>query len=293
MTGEQAIADFVGRFARNPESSTHEQPERGRIVMSQKRLVVAGEDERITIPLSDVVDLVVGNVPPDLRDLFDSTVTIGYRSDDGTVETVLIEAGEKTMSKFETVAFKSLLDGTKAKIKHPARVGGRVTDEPVRKAKLGIGPEQVTFRTKRGNVRVDITSVIGFERTERSPDGTERPTILVKHADGSQIATSIIAPLSKRRLNILGRFLRVKYSELLEKAGEIDLDESQKRLLVTIYATGGDIDFGSVLSGDAARATNVLNSLREKGLVSEDEDGISLTSIGQIIVSQRLDEVNV
>jgi helix-turn-helix protein len=293
MTGEQAIADFVGRFARNPEGSSHEQPNRGRIVMSQKRLVIAGGDDRITIPLSDVVDIVVGNVPPDLRDLFDSTVTIGYRSDDDTIQTVLIEADEGTISKFETVAFKSVLDGTKAMIKHPARIGGRVTDEPVRKAKLGIGSEQVTFRTKSGNVRIDITDVIGFKRTERAPDGTERPTLVVKHADEGDVSTSLIAPLSRRRLNILGRFLRVKYSKLLEEAGKIELDESQKRLLVTIYATGGDIDFGSVLNGDAARATNVLNALREKGLISEDGDGISLTSIGQIIVGQRLDEVNV
>lgn len=293
MTGEKAIADFVGRFARNPEGSSHEEPKRGRIVMSRKRLVVAGDDQRITIPLSKVVDLVVGNVPPDLRDLFDSTVTVGYRSEDDTIETVLIEAGDETMSKFETVAFKSILNGTKAKIKHPARVGGRVTDEPVRNAKLGIDPQQVTFNTKSGNVRIDITSVVGFKRTERAPDGTERPTLLVKHADQGQVSTTLIAPLSTRRLNILGRFLRVKYSKLLEEAGKIELDESQKRLLVTVYATGGNIDFGNVLDGDAARATNVLNTLREKDLISEDREGISLTPTGQIIVSQRLDEVNV
>ena len=293
MTGEQAVADFVGRFARNPNGSSRESPKRARIVMSQKRLVVAGEEERITIPLSDIVDLVVGNVPADLRDLFDSTITIGYRSDDGTVGTLLIEADEGTISKFETVAFKSILDGTKAKIKHPARIGGRVTDEPVRKAKLGIGPEQVTFRTKDGNVRIDVTNVVDFKRTERSPDGTERPTLLVKHAEEGAVSTSLIASLSKRRLNVLGRFLRIRYGSLLEEADDIELTESQKQLLVTIYATGGDIDFGSVLGGDAARATNVLNGLREKGLISESGDGISLTPIGQIIVSERIGDVNV
>lgn len=293
MTGEQAVADFVGRVAHNPKGSNNEQPKRARIVMSQKRLIIASDGERTTIPLSDVVDLVVGNVPADLRDLFDSTVTVGYRSDNGSVETVLIEADKETISKFETVAFKSILDGTKAKIKHPARIGGRVTNEPVRNAKLGIGSEQVTFRTKSGNVRIDVTDVIDFKRTERAPDGTERPTLLVKHADEGDVSTSLIAPLSKRRLNILGRFLRIRYGKLLKEAGDIELTESQKQLLVTIYATGGDIDFGSVLGGDAARATNVLNALREKELISEDEDGISLTSIGQIIVSERIGDVNV
>ena len=293
MTGEKAVADFVGRYAKNPESGTNREPESARIVMSRKRLVVAGDEERLTIPLSKVVDLVVGNVPPDLRDLFDSTVTFGYRNDDDSIETVLIEGKSETISKFETVAFKCLLNGTKAKIKHPARVGGRVTDEPIRNAKLRIGPERVTFRTSEGSFRIDITTVVGFERTERAPDGTSRPTLLVKHADDGRVSTSLVAPLSSRRLNILGRFLRVKYGELLEEAGKIDLDESQKRLLVTIYATGGDIDFGSVLNGDAARATNVLNALNSKGLISEADDGISLTSVGQIIVSQRLEDVNV
>lgn len=293
MTGEKVTADFIGRYAKNPETGMTQEPKSARIVMSRKRLVVAADDERLTVPLSDVVDLVVGNVPPDLRDLFDSTVTIGYRNDDDRIETILIEGGDETISKFETVAFRCLLSGTKAKIKHPARVGGRVTDEPVRNAKIAIDPEQVTFRTSGGSFRIDITSVIGFERAERSPDGTSRPSLLIKHASGGAVSTSLIAPLSTRRLNILGRFLRVRYSELLGEAEEIDLDESQKRLLVTIYASGGDIDFGNVLNGDAARATNVLNALSRKGLVSEDGTGISLTSLGQIIVTQRLEDVNI
>lgn len=294
MTEEQVIADFVGRFARNPDTGGNGDPADGRIVMSRKRLVVAGsDDERITVPLSDVVDIVVGNVPPHLRDIIDSTVTIGYRTGDGTVETVLIEAGEETMSNFRTVAFRCLLDGTKARIKHPARVGGRVTDSPVRKAKLKIEPERVALRTAEGTDRIDITNVIEFQRVEQSLGDSEGPTLLVKHADEGQVSTSLVAPLSARRLNILGRFLRVEYSELLEEVGDIDLSEPQKQLLVAIYATGGDIDFGSVLGGDAARATNVLNALREKGLIEEDEHGITLTSAGQIIVSQRLEDVNV
>ncbi|WP_299234962.1 CheF family chemotaxis protein [Natronomonas sp.] len=292
MSDEQAVADFVGRFARNPDTGGNGEPAEGRIVMSQRRLVVAGDDERLTISLSDVVDVVVGSVPPHLRDLFDSTVTIGYRSGD-TVETVLVEADEGTVSKFRTVLFRCLLGGTKARIKHPARVGGRVTDEPVRKAKLTIEPERVLFRTGAGTDRIDITSVIEFQRVEQSIGESTGPTLLVKHADEGQVSTSLVAPLSARRLNLLGRFLRIEYSELLEEVGEIGLTESQKRLLVTIYATGGDIDFGSVLSGDAARATNVLNALREKGLIREDEDAISLTSSGQIIVSQRLEDVNI
>lgn len=292
MTGDEtAVADFVGRFARNPSSGVGDEPETARIVMSRKRLVVAGDD-RLTIPLSNVVDVVVGSVPPDLRDLFDSTVTVGYRVDDA-VETVLIEGSEGTMEKFRTVLFKCLLNGSKAKLKHPARVGGRVTDSPVRTAKLSVSPDRVGFRTREGTVGIDITDVIDFERTRRAPDGANRPTLLIRHTDDGQVTMSLIAPNSSRLLNILGRYLRIEYGRLLSEVADIELNEPEKRLLVTVYATGGDIDFASVLDGDAARATNVVNALREKGLFEEGPSGISLTTRGQVVVNQRIEDVNI
>lgn len=293
MSGEeQAVADFTGRFAENPKAGVGEEPESARIVMSKRRLVIAAED-RITVPLSDIVDVVVGNVPPDLRDLFDSTVTIGYRTDNGTVETVLIESGEETLSKFRSVLFRCLLNGAKARIKHPARVGGRVTDEPARNAKLSISPERVGFKTRDGNFAIDITDVIGFDRVDRGLGGSDGPTLQVRHAADGQASVSLVSPLSGRQLNLLGRFLRIEYGQLLEEVADIELNEPEKRLLVTVYATGGDIDFASVLDGDAARATNVMNSLRNKGLIEEGPDGASLTSQGQVVVNQRLEDVNV
>lgn len=294
MSGEESVvADFVGRFAKNPKSGINEEPTTARIVLSRKRLVIADDDTRTTIPISNVVDVIVGNVPPDLQGLFDATITVGYETENGAVETVLIESSEETIDKFRTVLFKCLLNGTKAIVKHPARVGGRVTDSPVRKAKLSITPERVTFRTKGGSFNIDITEVIGFERTERSPDGTSRPTLLIRHSSDGEVRTTLASPLSSRRLNLLGRFLRIEYGTLLKEVSDIDLNEPEKRLLVTIYATGGDIDFANVLDGDAARATNVVNNLREKELILENSSGISLTTHGQIIVNQRLEDVNI
>jgi helix-turn-helix protein len=294
MSGDESvIADFVGRFAKNPKGGIGDEPETVRVVLSQKRLVIANDDRRITVPISKIVDIILGKAPPNLRDLFDSTITIGYETDDGTVETALIEADEETIGKFRTVLFKALLNGSKAKIKHPARVGGRVVDSPIRNAKLSISPERVAFRTKGETFRIDITDVIAFDRTERAPDGTSRPTLLVRHTDGAEVTMSLISPLSPRRLNLLGRFLRIEYGALLSEVEDIELNESEKRLLVTVYATGGDIDFASVLDGNAAKATNVVNSLKEKGLLEESESGISLTSQGQIVVNRRLEDVNI
>jgi helix-turn-helix protein len=294
MSGdERAVADFVGRFVKNPSTGTIEHPDTARIVMSRKRLVIAGDDEKLTIPLSSVVDVVVGNVPPDLREMFDAAVTVGHRTDANAIETIVIEGGSETIGKFRTVLFKCLLNGTKAEIKHPAQVGGRVTDAPVRRATLSITSDGVAFKTESGTFRIGIESVIGFERVERAIGGGDGPTLLIRHAGDGQVTTSLVSPLSTRRLNVLGRYLRIEYGTLLSDVAEIDLNEPETRLLVAVYATGGDIDFANVLDGDAARATNAVNALREKGLLEEDSSGLSLTTHGQVVVNQRLEDVNI
>lgn len=287
----RVIADFVGRYVPNPKRGVPETPTDGRIVMNNSQLVVAGDDERLTVPLSDVVDVVVGNVPPGLRDLFDDTVTVGYERE-GSVETVLIEAEDDTIDRFVGVLFKCLLNGTEGVVKHPARVGGRVMDTPVLPTRLAVKGDGVRFKTPREDFLIELSSVVDFNRVERSPDGTARPTLLVQHTDGSEVQTSLLAPDSTRALNLLGRYLRVEYERLLGEVADLSLSTAEKRILVSIHATGGDMDFSQVLGGDAARATNVLNSLRKKDLVDEDETGASLTPTGRVVVNRRIEDVN-
>jgi len=291
---EKVVADFTGRYAVDPASGIADEPDGCRVVMSRRRLVVASDgDERLTVPLSSVVDVVVGNVPSGLRDLFDDTITVAYETESGTVETVLVEASNDTVSRFTDVLFRCLLDGTEAVAKHPAKVGGRVTDAEAEPAKVSIDSERVEVRTPSGEFDVDITTVVDFDRAERAPDGTERATLAVKHADGADMVTSLLAPNSSRKMNLLGRYLRIEYSEVRRELEDVQVSQPEKRVLVTVYSTGGDIDFTRVLDGNAAQATNVLNSLREKGLVEEGESGVSLTSQGQVVVTQRLEDVNV
>jgi helix-turn-helix protein len=288
---EEAVADFVGRYAPNPKAGVKEEPDSCRIVMSKRRLVIAGSDDRLTIPLSEVVDVVVGNVPPDLRDICDDTVTVGYR-ENGTVETVLVEGEGDTMRKFSNVLFKALLNGAEGVTKHPARVGGRVTDADASQARLAVGSRSVDVRTPDDSFEIDLSSVVDFDRSTRAPGGTERPTILVNHVNDGTVLTSLLSPDSRRKLNLLGRYLRIEYGQLMSEIDDITLSDPEKQVLITVYATGGDIDFGRVLDGNAAQATNVLNSLRKKELIDEHDDGISLTSEGQIIATHRLEDVN-
>jgi helix-turn-helix protein len=74
---ESVIADFVGQF--NASVLERTEPETGRVLLSEKRLVLVTDQGKVTIPLTDIFDVAVGHVPPDLGDFFKSTVTIAFR----------------------------------------------------------------------------------------------------------------------------------------------------------------------------------------------------------------------
>jgi hypothetical protein len=69
--------------------------------MSQRRLVLVDADDRTTVPLSAVVDVIAGHVPLGLRDLFDDTVTLAYR-DGSATRTVLVESDPEAVALTDT-----------------------------------------------------------------------------------------------------------------------------------------------------------------------------------------------
>lgn len=290
---ETAVADFLARYLLDPASGSSDEPRQGRVVMSERRIVVArDDDDRLTIPLSAVVDVVVGNVPADVRELYDDTVTVAYETEAEGVRTVLLEAGNETMTRFVDVLFKCLLNGTGAVVEHPAKVGGRVTNVEAVPAKLAIGSKAVDVTTPEGSFTIDLTAVVDFDRAERSPRGVERPSLVVMHADGADVVTTLLAPDSGRAVNLLGRYISIEYNQLRREVQDVSLEDAEKQALVAVYAAG-DVDLSEVIEGDASDAAAVLESLREGGLVDDGDGDVSLTPAGRVLAIQRLEDVDV
>jgi len=281
---EKVIADFVARFSLDSFDSP--EPVKGRIVLSRKRLVLATTDSKTTVPLSSLFDINVGHVPGELESFFQDTITIAYREDDRR-RVAVVEAGSEEVARFKTVLFKAALSGTKAKVKHPARVGGRVTGANFRAAKLKIRPGEVQFACS-DSVTVDLDNVTHFQKAKRDVG----PVLVVRHAEEGQSVTSEFGVESDRKLNLLGRYLRLEYSELAQDAEEIDTSEDEMEALVAIYSGARSGDLAGTLGVDSSRVTMILNDLREKGLVDEGEKGLSLTARGQLVVSDRIESVN-
>jgi helix-turn-helix protein len=286
---ESVIADFVATF--NSEASARAEPVKGRILLSEKRLVLAGDEGKVTIPLSAIFDVAVGQVPDDLGDFFDSTVTVAFEKG-GNRMVAAVEADDDKIEKFTTVLFKAILNGTDVTVKHPARVGGRVTGAEFAPAKLYLKPGAVRFRRADDTVDVDLSTVSGFERASREISGTERSVLVVRHLKDGQATLSLAAIDSPRKLSILGRYLRLEYSDLMADLEDVSLSEEQVELLVAVYSTGPGVSLTSVLDMESSQLTMVLNDLRADELVVDGEDGPKLTPKGRVVVSNHLEDVN-
>jgi helix-turn-helix protein len=290
---ESVIADFVATFdstrLRGPEPVT------GRVLLSEKRLVLAaGDDDKLTIPLSSIVDVAVGHVPAELSGFFESTVTVAFERG-GEQNVAAVEADDDMIAKFSTVLFKILLNGTEMTIKHPARVGGRVTDAEFVPANLALKPQQVVFTTSDDRVTISLSMVTGFGRAMRTVLGNDRSVLQIRHMPTGRSMLTMVGAQSSRKMSILGRYLRLEYSELVNQIEDIEITDEEKKVLVAIYsgAGGEDSTLSRIVGKEPSKLTMMLNRLRDDDLVVDTERGTKLTPMGQVVVNSHLEDINV
>ncbi|WP_423995404.1 CheF family chemotaxis protein [Halorubrum trapanicum] len=286
---ESVVADFVGRV--HAASFGTDEPVTGRVLLSQRRLVLATDDGKETVPLSRVFDVVVGSVPGDLRSFFNNSVTVAYERD-GSRRAALVEGEPEDMDKFVRLLFKSLLRNVTVTVRHPAKVGGRVTDASDHRASVSVSPGEIRFENCPEPFTVDLSAVIDYERTDRTLGGKKRPALVFRHVTDGRTVTSIATVPNERALNILGRYIKIEYDEAMEELDSFDPTEEQLEILVSIYSAGGEASIADVVTGDVTQTSMILDTLREAGLVADGESGAALTRKGQMIVSSYLESVN-
>lgn len=285
---ESVVADFIGRF-HGPETAGRE-PVSGRVILSKKRLVLAGKSGKTTIPLSGVFDISVGEVPPDLREFFSDTVTVAYRHQ-GSRGVAVIEGDSDEMDRFVTVLFKALLHGTTAICRHPARLGGRVVDSEPAPAQVRLKSGSVEF-TGATDFTVDLERVIDFEQSRGELAGKTRPVLRFVHMPDGQSMTSVVAVEDEREMNVLGRYIRMEYQDVMEEVREIDPNSDEIEALVSLYSAGENAHLKDIVNVEASQLTMILNSLADAGLIVDTGEATKLTPKGRVVVTQRLEQVN-
>jgi len=286
---EAVVADFIGR-AVTPKTDS-EEPVSGRVLLSRRRLVIATGNHRTTIPLASVFDVAIATVPGDLQTFFSDSVTVAYERGDARA-TALVEGEPDDLDRFVTLLFATLLADVTVTVRHPAAIGGRVVDGADRPATISIAAGSITFDDHDRSTTVDLSAVVDYDRTTRTVDGTRRLAIVFRHVLERQTVTSVVTVLEPRSMTILGRYLRREYAAVLEDLDDVCLSPEALEILVSIHTAGGAAPLSAIVTGDASRTTMLLDDLREDGLVVDGETGPTLTRLGTMAVTSRLEQVN-
>ena len=286
---KSVVADFTTDVI--PDTTDSDTPRTGRVLMNDSQVVIATRDTRRQISIDDIFDLAYGSAPQELRRFFETTVSLAYELEDGQRRVALIEGADDTVDQFTTLLFKAILNGADALVIHLARIGGRVTDNSPRPMTISIDTDAVRF-VGPDEFEIGVSTVSGFGRNDREIRGSTRPVLSVEHAQDAQMYTTEIHLDSMRRMNVLGRFLKLEYSKLADELSDVELGDREAEALVGVYSVGDDASLASMLGLESNRVTMLLNSLIEKGLVEEGESGISLTPLGKLAVSKRIEQIN-
>lgn len=286
---ESVVADFTGRV--HTRDFGENEPVPGRILLSQRRLVLASDSGRTTIGLKQVFDVAVGTVPSDLQSFFSDTITVAYVDGDAK-RTAVIEGKPEPMDRFQRILFKTLLDGVSVRVRSPAKVGGRVVDGDVQTAAVSLGDREIGFVDCEDPFSVDLSTVMDFDRSEHTIGGTPRPTLSITHAPETGAITSLVSVPSEHTLGVLGRFIKLEYAEVMEDVRDLHLTDEELEILVSLYSAGGEASISTIVTDDATQASMVLETLREGGLVADGETTTALTPKGRMVVNTYLEKVN-
>lgn len=260
--GEQKLLDTTGRFTQVVRDGTKLQDigwKNGRILLSNKRLVLAGGNGKRTLQLSKV-DSIEGR--------FDVNQAIAQVSDYVSIrigkDVYLVST--QASENFERMLHKTIVDGEILLVKHPAIEGGVVQDTEWRKARVKLGDDALNLAVENGEfVQVELDDVGTVERNERSVKSKERPVLEAEHTEeGTSVETYLSG--KPRYCSVIGSVLN-RGAE--KNASSIELEEREKEVLMALYSGVSSFEVPEFLDMDADEVEEIYERLIELDVLQE------------------------
>jgi helix-turn-helix protein len=284
--GERKLADTRGKFTqvvRDGRELTDAEWTGGRILLSNRRLVLASSNGKRTIPLTSIGSL---DGRTDVNQLVAKVSGyVSLRLTDGDVVLVSAEDSES----FERLLYRALLDRRVVLVRHPAVEGGVVTDAEWKKGRLKIDEGAVALAVADGSfVEIDLDDIGSMETNERSVQEEKRRVLEVEHSeDGTSVQTYISG--SSRRCSILETLLRK--GESRSEVG-VDLSERQNEVLMALYSGVSPFEIPDFLGMDVDEVESVFDRLIELDVIEEirTRREVALNARGRNIASEAMND---
>ena len=283
---EYKIADTQAKFAvavREGRTVNDVSWTPGRVLLSNRRLILAGNDGKRTVPLSELEGL------GGRHDANQAVARVsGYISFDLGDQVLLVAAADH--DAFERDVYRALLDQRTLQAKHPAVEGGVVSDAEWEQARVKIDENGLNAAMESGAfVKFDLDDISGLEAAQRTVQGEKKPVIEVSHTDGD--GTSI-------ETHIAGESDRVRFVEAWLRKGEersttnVDLDSRDREVLMALYSGVSPFEIPAFLGQDVDVVEETFERLIELEVVEEVRvrREVSLNSRGRNIASEAMNE---
>ncbi|RJX51557.1 CheF family chemotaxis protein [Halonotius pteroides] len=283
--GEYKIADTKGRFAmavKEGRQLNNVDWSQGRILLSNRRLILAGNDGKRTIALSDISGL---------SGRQDASQSIAAASN-----YLALKLGEDVMlvsaadhEEFKTAFFKAVLDENIVKAKHPAVEGGVVQDTSWEKARLKVEEDAIATALQSGKfVELELEEISEISTEQRTVGGTERTVIQVSHVEGQ---TSVETHLTGAQRTCLFVQSFLKEGERRSEAN-VDLAPSEKEVLMALYSGVSPFEIPAFIGQDVDKVEETFEKLIQLDIVDEvrTRHEVTLNSRGRNIASEAMNE---
>ena len=284
---EYKIADGAGKFLQAVKDGRRMKDAEwtnGRILLSNKRVVLAGNDGKRSLPLSDVSGL---------SGRHDVNQTVAQVSDYVSIRmssesVVLVSMGENT-ERFETKLYGALLDQTELLVKHPAVKGGVVQDESFQRARIKVDEDQLSVAMQSGSfVSVDLDDVGSAEAASLDVQGEKSPVLKVEHTvEDTSVQTYFSS--DSHTCSILESLLT---KEAQKSQGSVDLSETEKRVLMALYSGVSSFEIPDFLGMDVDEVESIFERLIEVDVLEEvrKRREVTMKTRGRNIASEAINE---
>ncbi|KAB1194553.1 chemotaxis protein CheF1 [Haloferax sp. MBLA0076] len=284
--GEHKLGDTRGRFLqviKNGREIHDVDWTSGRILLSNRRLILAGTAGKRTIELSAIEKL---------GGRFDVNQRIATVSDYFSIHipSGVVLLAPVDYDEFEIDFFGALLNSKQFLARHPAVAGGVVQNTEWEKARLKVEEEAVSMATVGGKfVEIRLDDIGAIKTGERKVVDDVRSLIEVEHSDdeGTSLQTYISGP--DRAITFLYSLLR-EGEELSETS--IELSETDKQVLTALYSGVAPFDIPDFLGLDVDQVEELFERLIDHNVVEEVRirHEVQLNARGRNIASEAINE---
>jgi helix-turn-helix protein len=292
--GETVLADQRGKFTQvvtNGRKVPDVEWTSGRILLSNRRLVLAGSEGKQTIPLAQI-----GTV----RSRQDASQPLAqvssYLSLQVGNDVTLIAPDEH--EAFERALYNAVLDQKPVAVKHPAVEGGVVQSTAWEKGRLILelgegdgdgGSDTVSLAVASGQfVEIDIDDVGVVEESEGTVLGDERSVVEAAHTE-EETAVETHLSGTRQTVTVLASLLRKGEQK---NTTDVELSAAESEVLMALYSGVSPFQIPDFVGMEVDRVEEIYDQLVEAGVLEEQRTrrDVRLKARGRHIASEATDE---